>query len=334
MAEIQVAALGNAIVDVIAQVDDAFLERHGIERGGMMLIDTAKAEEITGAFADTVMVAGGSAGNTVACISSFGGQARFIGKVSDDELGKVYRESMTALGARFETPSNDGSVPSGRSLIAVTPDAQRSMSTFLGAAIHLGPEDLIAGDVEEAQVCYLEGYLFEGPVTREACLEAATRAKANGRFSAMTLSDAGMVERQLTDLKPFLEQSVDMIFANEDEAKMLTGAANAEAAALALRELSLWAAVTMGEKGSIVFGPQGDLIHVEAIKPDALIDTTGAGDAYAAGFLYGFTTCAPLDVCGQLGSLAASEVISHMGARPEASLQKLAADRGLLKHLS
>ncbi|MEM7740061.1 MAG: adenosine kinase, partial [Pseudomonadota bacterium] len=186
MAEIQVAALGNAIVDVIAQVDDSFPEKHGIVRGGMMLIDTAQAEEITGAFSDTVMVAGGSAGNTVACISSFGGQSRFVGKVADDELGSVYKESMTALGALFETPAHDSSVPTGRSLISVTPDAQRSMATFLGAAIHLSPDDLQEDEVEGAQVCYIEGYLFEGPVTRGACVEAASRAKGSGRFTAMT----------------------------------------------------------------------------------------------------------------------------------------------------
>ena len=333
MAEIQVAALGNAIVDVIAQVDDSFPEKHGIVRGGMMLIDTAQAEEITGAFSDTVMVAGGSAGNTVACISSFGGKSRFIAKVADDDLGAVYRESMTALGAHFDTPSYDQGVPTGRSLISVTPDAQRSMATFLGAAVHLSPEDIQENEVEGAQVCYLEGYLFEGPVSRDACVEAAKRAKGSGRFTAITLADSGMVERQLSELKPFLAEQIDMIFANDDEAKMLTGEDNVEAAARAMQELSTWGVVTLGEKGSIVFGPEGDLIHIDAIPPSSLVDTTGAGDAYAAGFLFGFTTSAPLDVCGKLGSLAASEVISHVGARPEVSLKKLAAERGLLDHL-
>ncbi|MEM0928092.1 MAG: adenosine kinase [Pseudomonadota bacterium] len=333
MAEIQVAALGNAIVDVIAQVDDSFPEKHGIVRGGMMLIDTAQAEEITGAFADTVMVAGGSAGNTVACISSFGGQSRFIAKVADDDLGTVYRESMSALGALFETPSYNEGVPTGRSLISVTPDAQRSMATFLGAAVHLSADDIQEGELEGAQVCYIEGYLFEGPLSRGACIEAASRAKGSGRFTAMTLADSGMVERQLTELKPFLIEQIDMIFANDDEAKMLTGEDDVEAAAKAMRDISTWGAITLGEKGSLVFGPQGDLIHVDAIAPTELVDTTGAGDAYAAGFLFGFTTCAPLDVCGKLGSLAASEVISHMGARPETSLKKLAAERGLLAHI-
>lgn len=330
MPEIQVAALGNAIVDVLSQVDDAFVEEHGMARGGMVLIDTEKAHRITDAFVETVRIAGGSAGNTVACIASFGGTARFVGKVADDELGHVYRESLRETGVIFDTPAGTGALGSGRSLIAVTPDAQRSMATYLGIAADLRVSDIREGDFETAQVCYLEGYLFEGEESRKACIEAAQRAKSAGRFAAMTLSDPGMVERQRDPLTAFLKDGIDMVFANEEEAKNLTGASTPEEAVEALRSLCLWGAVTMSERGSLVFGPEGAAERVDAVPPKQLVDTTGAGDAYAAGWLYGFTTCQPLAVCGKLGSLAASEVISHKGARPEQSLRKLAQHRGLI----
>jgi sugar/nucleoside kinase (ribokinase family) len=330
MAEVQVAALGNAIVDVIAEVDDGFLEEYAIPRGGMVLIDTEKAEAITAAFSSTVLVAGGSAGNTCACIASLGGKARFIGKVRHDAMGEAYRSSMQDIGVAFDTPFSKESLPSGRCLIAVTSDAQRSMATYLGAAGQLSPSDILDGDFETAQICFLEGYNFEAPDARGACMEAANRAKSAGRFTAMTLSDAGMVERQLAPLKPFLKDRIDMLFANEDEARVLTGKNDLYEAAEVMREYSTWGALTMSERGSYVYGPQGGIEKVEAIKPSRLVDTTGAGDAYAAGWLYGFTTCLPLAECGRLGSLCATEVISHKGARPEVSLRELAKKKGIL----
>jgi sugar/nucleoside kinase (ribokinase family) len=331
MADIQVAALGNAIVDVLADVDEAFLADHAIPKGGMVLIDTEKARKITSAFTDTVRVAGGSAANTCACLASLGGTARFVGKVAKDELGDIYRKSLTDLGITFTTPAVNDALPSGRCLIAVTSDAERSMATYLGAAGELSPEDIQDGDFETAQICYLEGYNFEAPHARAACVEAAKRAKRAGRFVAMTLSDAGMVERQLEPLRAFLKETVDMVFANEDEAAALTGMTDPMEAAVAMRgHYGLWGAVTMSERGSLVFGPQGEIEKVEAVAPKQLVDTTGAGDAYAAGWLYGFTTCKPLDQCGKLGSLCASEVISHMGPRPQISLRELAQKKGLI----
>ncbi|MEM1381538.1 MAG: adenosine kinase [Pseudomonadota bacterium] len=330
MSEVQVAALGNAIVDVLAEVDDSFLEKHGIPRGGMILIDTEKAEEITAAFGETKVVAGGSAGNTMACMTSFGGTARFIGSVADDELGNAYRSSMRDTGVLFDTPAKTSGMPTGRCLISVTPDAERSMATYLGVAGDILIEDLQEGDVENAQVFFIEGYHFEDERSRATCAEAAHRAKGSGRFAAITLADAGMVGRHKEALRNFLLGTVDMVFANHAEASVLTGKDDAMEAATAMRELCLWGAITMSDKGSLVFGPQGDVEHVEAIQPTKLVDTTGAGDAYAAGWIYGFTKCHPLAECGMFGSLAASEVISHVGARPEQSLRTLAEKRGLI----
>lgn len=330
MSEFQVAALGNAIVDVIAEVDEGFLEEFDIPKGGMDLIDTERAEAVTKAFSDTVLVAGGSAGNTCACIASFGGTARFIGTVADDELGTAYRKSMTDAGVVHATPPLTDGSPTGRCLISVTPDAERSMLTYLGAAGEIHPHHVLDGDFETAQVCFLEGYNFEAPHSRAACVEAATRAKAAGKLTAMTMSDKGMVERQFEPLKEFLIDKIDIIFANKLEAEALTGESDPIAATKAIRKMCDWGAVTLSGEGSLVFGPEGDIVKVDAIVPTALVDTTGAGDAYAAGWFFGFTNKMSLDACGKLGALAASEVISHKGARPEVSLLKLAQQKGLL----
>lgn len=330
MAEVQVAALGNAIVDVLGEVDDAFIDEHEIVRGGMVLIDAERAEMLTKAFGATHRIAGGSAGNSLACIASLGGTARFIGTVADDELGESYRQSMRDAGVKFDTPARTGGLPTGRCLIAVTPDAERSMQTFLGVAGDIRETDLQEGEVEDAQVFFIEGYHFETEASRATCLAAADRAKSAGRFVAITLADSGMVQRNLEPLRTFIHDRVDIVFANTDEALELTGEGSPLAAAEAMRGLSNWGVVTMSGDGSYVYGPQGDVERVDAIKPSRLVDTTGAGDAYAAGWLYGFTKCHPLKQCGVLGSLAASEVISHYGARPEVSLKELAHKKGLI----
>ncbi|MBB4659976.1 adenosine kinase [Parvularcula dongshanensis] len=326
---VDVIAVGNAIVDVLGHTDDAFLTQHEVPKGGMILIDTAKAEEITGALKATAEVAGGSAGNSMACLASLGGRARFVGKVGDDDLGGVYRESMRAVGVAFDTAVH-ASIPTGRCLIAVTADAERSMATFLGAAGHVGAEDVTDDAVSGAEVTYLEGYLFEGYDPREAFKRASKAARAAGRKVALTLCDTGVVERQMDELMAFLKEGVDLLFANEAEAMTLTGTTDVDAAVEALRGLVPFAAVTRSEQGSIVFGPDEAPQAVPAVAPEQLIDTTGAGDAYAGGFLYGFTRGRPLTDCAKLGSLAASEVISHMGPRPEKSLKALAEGAGLL----
>lgn len=324
-----ILAVGNAIVDVLGHTDDAFLAQHEVPKGGMILIDTAKAEEVTGALKATAEVAGGSAGNSCACLASLGGTARFVGKVGDDELGGVYRESMSQIGVDFDTASHD-TMPTGRCLIAVTPDAERSMATFLGAAGHVGQDDVTDEAVEGAAVTYLEGYLFEGYDPREAFEKASKAARAAGGKVALTLCDTGVVERNHEPLMAFIKDGVDLLFANDAEAMALTGKDTVDEAVEALRAIVPAAAVTRGKDGSTVFGPGQDPVTVPGVAPEQLVDTTGAGDAYAGGFLYGFTRGRALPDCAALGSLSATEVISHMGPRPEKSLKALAEAAGLL----
>lgn len=327
MTTIDVLAVGNAIVDVLGHTDEAFLRQHDVPKGGMTLINDEKAAAITADLGASAQVAGGSAGNSCACLASLGGRARFVGKVGEDELGLVYRGSMSEIGVAFDTePTTEA--PTGRCLIAVTSDAERSMATALGAAGLVGEADIHAEEVAAAAVTYLEGYLFEGELPRAAFERAARHAHEAGRKVALTLCDTGVVERQLEPLRAFLS-GVDLLFANEAEAMALTGEGDVDAAVEALRGLVPAAAVTRSEHGSVVFGPDGAPERVPAVAPERLVDTTGAGDAYAGGFLYGFTRGRALADCARLGSLAASEVISHMGPRPERSLAEMAAEAGL-----
>ena len=324
------AAVGNAIVDVLAPCDDAFLKTHNIPRGGMQLIDAEQALAIYGDMGKTEEVAGGSAANSTACLASLGGTAGFMGKVGDDRLGETFGASLNDTGVSFTTaPMTDGT-PTGRCLISVTSDAERSMSTFLGAAAlvssHDIDEDLVAG----AAVTYFEGYLFEQPVAREGMVKACHIARANGRKTAITLSDSSCVERQRDNFLSFIREHVDIVFANEEEAKALAEADDFSSATTRLKGLAPCLALTRSEKGSVVVGPDGTLEEVPAFKPGQLIDTTGAGDAYAGGFFYGFTRDMPLAKCAALGSLAASEVISHMGPRPQMAIADLAKAEGLL----
>lgn len=328
---LDVIAIGNAIVDVLAHTDDAFLAEHDVPKGGMVLIDTEKAASITFALNATDQVAGGSAGNTTACLASLGGEAGFIGKVADDALGEVYRRSMRDIGVKMTTAPIANDIPTGRCLIAVTPDAERSMATFLGAAGHVSANDVDPNLIESANVTYFEGYLFEGEEPRSAFVKACEIARAAGKKTALTLSDVGVVERNRDALLPFIEGHVDLLFANQEEARALFGNHDdAGALAVAMQKLVPYGAVTMSAKGSIVYGPDTEATEVPAVAPPQLIDTTGAGDAYAGGFLYGFTRGKPLAQCATLGSTAAAEVISHMGPRPEVSLKKLAAEKGLV----
>lgn len=328
---VDVIAIGNAIVDVLAHVEEGFLSTHDVPKGGMVLIDTDKAASITQALNPTDQVAGGSAGNTVACLASLGGKASFIGKVADDELGKVYKDSMEALGIPFLSSHDASGVPTGRCLIAVTPDAERSMATFLGAAGNIFEEDILEEHVNEASIVYFEGYQFDAPNARQAFIKACDFAHAAGRKTALTLSDVGVVERNHEDLVKIIDKHVDLIFANEDEARALFG--NHDTPAQLAAEMSKivpFGAVTCSERGSIVYGPDHEAERISAVTPPQLVDTTGAGDAYAGGFLYGFTRGMPLGRCAALGSLAASEVISHMGPRPEQNLHAMAVEFGLL----
>ena len=327
---LDVIGVGNAIVDVLANATDAFLETHGIPKGGMILIDEPQAREIYDAMSASIEISGGSAANSIACLASLGGKGGFVGKVADDQLGEIFRHDLRALGVVFDTaPLKDGPA-TGRCLVNVTPDAQRSMTTFLGAAGLVAPEDIDPAAVTEAAITFFEGYLFEQPVAREAFVKACVSAKKAGRKAALTLSDSSCVERQFDALHAFIGAHVDVLLANEDEATALFGSDDIEKQIEAARRLCPLTAITLSERGSLLIPRDGDTVRVEARAPAQLVDTTGAGDAYAAGLLYGVARDLPLAAAGALGSLAASEVISHFGARPQASLKTLAVEAGLL----
>ncbi|MFC2951228.1 adenosine kinase [Marinicaulis aureus] len=329
-ASLDVIGVGNAIVDVLAKADDAFLAAHSIPKGGMILIDEAQASTIYDAMAAGVEISGGSAANSIACIASMGGKGGFVGKVADDALGEIFRHDLHAIGVEFDTkPLGDGPA-TGRCLVNVTPDAQRSMTTFLGAAGLVSPDDIDEGQIARAEITFFEGYLFEQPVARQAFIRACAIAKREGKRAALTLSDASCVDRQFDVLQQFIPQHIDILLANDREAETLFGSDDLDVIAEKARKLCPLTAVTLSEKGSILIPRDGDVVKVDAVKPAQLVDTTGAGDAYAAGLLLGLARGFELESAGALGSLAASEVISHFGARPEQSLKALAEQAGLL----
>ena len=322
-------AVGNAIVDVLAPCDDAFLEREGLVKGSMMLIDEARAVSLYAAMAAGVEASGGSAGNTIAGAASFGGRAAYIGKVAEDQLGQVFRHDMQAIGATFDTAYLSSGPATGRSLINVTGDGQRTMSTFLGAANQLTPDDIDADLVRNSEILYLEGYLFDPTDARAAFVRAAEIAHTAGRRVAVTLSDTFVVDRWRDELLPFIESSVDIVLANEAELLSLFQETDFEAALARLRPIVEVAAVTRSEKGSVIVRDE-QRVEVAAYPVDKVVDTTGAGDQYAAGFLLGLARGLPLETCGKLGSLAAAEVIAHWGPRPLVSLKALAEAEGLI----
>jgi sugar/nucleoside kinase (ribokinase family) len=328
-ASLDVVGIGNAIVDVIAQADNDFLARQGLAKGAMQLIDAARAEALYAEMGPGVEMSGGSAGNTMAGIASLGGKGAYIGKVADDQLGRVYAHDMRATGVRFETAPLVEGPPTARCLILVTPDAQRTMNTFLGACIELGPEDVDRSLIEAAQVTYLEGYLFDPPRAKAAFQKAAEIAHGAGRKVSLTLSDAFCVERYRGEFRALIEGHIDILFANEAEITALYETKDFDQALAAVRGKCEIAALTRSERGSFVVTAE-KTESVPAAKVAKLVDTTGAGDLYASGFLFGLTHGRDLATCGRLGSLAAAEVIGHYGARPEAALKTLAKDAGLL----
>ncbi|WP_375201808.1 adenosine kinase [Hyphococcus sp.] len=329
-ASLDVIGVGNAIVDVLAKADDAFLATHSIPKGGMILIDEDQAKVIYDDMGSTVEISGGSAANSIACVASMGGKGGFVGKVAGDPLGEVFRHDLRAIGVEFDTkPLTDGPA-TGRCLVNVTPDAQRSMTTFLGAAGFVEPDDIDESQIARAEITFFEGYLFEQPVARQAFIRACAIAKREGKRSALTLSDASCVDRQFEELQQFIPQHVDILLANDAEAETLFGSDDLDVIAEKARKLCPLTAVTLSEKGSLLIPRDGDVVKVDAVKPAQLVDTTGAGDAYAAGLLLGLARGFELESAGALGSLAASEVISHFGARPEQSLKELAEKAGLL----
>jgi sugar/nucleoside kinase (ribokinase family) len=321
-ATLDVVGIGNAIVDVLTHGDDAFLEAHGLVKGAMTLIDTDRAEELYEAMGPGIEMSGGSVGNTIAGVASFGGRAGYLGRVFDDQLGAVFAHDMRAQGVVFECPSASDGPPTGRSLIIVTPDAQRTMNTYLGASEFFCPNDVDAELVRSAQVTFLEGYLLDRPESKDAYWKASDIATEAGRKVALTLSDLFCVERHHDWFLSLVRERVDILFANESEACALWGCDDVETAIEKARAEVGITCLTLGPRGSVIVA--GDETHEVPAHPVEVVDTTGAGDLYAAGFLYGYTAGKPLPECGRLGSLAASEVISHIGARPEVRLADLA----------
>jgi sugar/nucleoside kinase (ribokinase family) len=328
-ATLDVIGIGNAIVDVIAHSDERFLAAESLAKGAMTLIDSGRAQALYTRMGPAVESSGGSAANTMAGIASLGGKGGYIGKVRDDMLGQVFRHDITASGIRFDTPPAASGLDTARCLILVTPDGQRTMATYLGACVELGPEDIDAALIEAAQITYLEGYLFDPPRAQEAFRRAARIAHGAGRRVALSLSDPFCVDRHRAAFRELVTGEVDILFANEAEICSLYDTDDFAAAAAAVRGHITIAALTRSARGSVVLG-SGEAHDVAAVPVQHVADTTGAGDLYAAGFLYGLTRDLPLPICGAIGSLCAAEIISHVGARPETALRDLATAAGYI----
>lgn len=324
-----VLAIGNAIVDIIAKADDAFLAEQDIAKGGMTLIDMARAEQLYSDMGPAVEASGGSAGNTAAGIASFGGKVAYIGKVADDHLGKIFRHDITAIGVHYDTPPLDHGETTARSMILVTPDGERSMNTYLGACGKLSSADIDADLIAQSKITYFEGYLWDPAEAKDAIREAARIAHENDRLVAMTLSDAFCVDRYRDEFLELMRSgTVDICFANEGELKSLYQTSDLTTGINAIREDCNLSIVTMGAEGSMVITRE-KTGQIDAQPIDELVDTTGAGDLYAAGFLYGLTNGRELGECAILGGIAAAEVIQHIGPRPQVSLKELAEQSGL-----
>jgi sugar/nucleoside kinase (ribokinase family) len=322
--ELDVVGIGNAIVDVIAHANDRFIAEQGMVKGSMALIDQARAAELYAAMGTTITASGGSTANTIAGIASFGGRTGFIGKVRDDLLGAAFRHDITAVGAQFPTlPTTEGPA-TAVCLILVTPDAQRTMNTYLGACVELTPDDVDDALIRSAGITHLEGYLYDPPLAQEAFHKAAAIAHAAGRKVSLSLSDTFCVQRHRAEFLSLVDHHVDVLFANEHEVAELFQTGDVATIVARLRQMTGLAAVTRGPGGSLVVTPEA-VIEVAAAPVQAIVDTTGAGDLYAAGFLFGLTSGRPLAECGRIGSIAAAEVIGHVGARPQVELAGLIA---------
>lgn len=328
-ARYDVLTIGNAIVDVLAHAEDDFLVREKLVKGSMRLIDGAEAERLYDHMGTAQLISGGCAGNTAAGAASFGGRVAFIGKVADDELGRFFRHDMHALRIAFPTASLDDGTPTARSMILITPDGERTMNTNLSACQELTPNDIDRATVEGAAITYLEGYLWDPPKAKEAFRLAAQLAHGAGRKVAMTLSDSFCVDRFRDEFLELMRtRQLDIVFANRHEALALYQTSDSETALQCLEQDVPMAIVTMSEEGSLILFA-GQRLAVPAAKVERIVDLTGAGDLYAAGFLYGLSNGHALETCGRLGSLAAAEVISHIGARPVDSLSQMATQAGL-----
>lgn len=319
--------IGNALVDVLSKTDDAYIEQQDKEadmkKGSMNLVDAERALDLYDDMKDSVEMSGGSAGNTMACYNSFGGKGAYIGKVANDELGDTFADSLKNMGVEYNTERLTEGPSTGRCMILVTPDGERTMNTYLGAAVELTPDDIDPDFIAKAKVTYLEGYLYDPPHAMEAFIKASRAAHEAGRRVALTLSDPFCVDRHREAFKDLVSHHVDILFANEEEIKSLYEVSTVEEAINIVKDQCAIVAVTMSEKGSIITNA-GHQQHVAAEPDVQVVDSTGAGDAYAAGFLYGFVNDMSMEQCGRLGSIAAAEVITQMGPRPSVSLAELA----------
>ena len=319
---LDVVGVGNAIVDVLAQAEDRLLIEHGLDKGTMTLIDAERADTLYRCMASAIEVSGGSAANTLAGVASFGGLGAYIGKVRDDQLGAVFSHDIRAAGVDYlSRPVGEGA-PTARCLIFVTPDAQRTMQTYLGISVQLGPDDIDPEAVGAAQITYLEGYLFDQEPAKEAFIRAAKLAHAAGRKVALSLSDPFCVDRHRSSFRHLVSGHVDILFANEVEIISLVEANSFDDAVNAIRDHCEIAALTRGADGSVIVTSE-KIIDIAAEPVEHVVDTTGAGDLFAAGVLYGLTQGFEHGTCGRLGSIAASEVIGHYGARPQSPLSDL-----------
>src|SRR5882762_5947842 len=329
-AKYDVLGIGNAIFDVLVQTDEKFLADHGMTKGGMSLIDEARATSIYRDMGPATEMSGGSAANTIVGVASLGARAAYVGKVRDDQIGRLYTHDIRAANVAFETrPAADGPA-TGCSYILVTPDGERTMNTYLGAAQDLMPDDIDAAQIAASRVVYLEGYLWDPKNAKEAFVKAASIAHGAGRQVALTLSDSFCVDRYRDEFLDLMRKgTVDLIFANESELHSLYQTSDFDTALKELRKDTKLGVVTRSERGCVVVSKQG-VVAAPAYPIDKLVDTTGAGDLFAAGFLFGLVRNAGHEAAGRLGALAAAEVIQHIGARPLVSLKELAKQKGLL----
>ncbi|MEA3041557.1 MAG: hypothetical protein QOC65_1046 [Sphingomonadales bacterium] len=324
---LDVLAIGNAVVDIIAATDDAFIAREGLEKGSMRLIDADEATRLYEHMGPAREISGGSAGNTAAGVAALGARAGFIGQVAEDQLGEIYRHDIRGVGVEFDTAPIDIGVATGRVMVLVTPDGQRTMNTFLGAAQHLPAEAIDPKQIEDAAILYLEGYLWDPEVPRRAMTQAIEIARGAGRKVAFTLSDSFCVDRHRDGfLQLIAGRFIDILFANEEEILSLTGAADLDDALARVSPKVGVLVVTRSEQGALAV-EDGQRIDVPAEPVTRVVDTTGAGDLFAAGFLAGYARGRGLEQSLRMGAIAAAEIISHYGARPEADLAALVRER-------
>ena len=326
-ASLDVVGIGNAIVDIIARCEDGLVARLGLSKGHMRLIEVDEVKSLYAEMGPAVETSGGSAANTIAGVASFGGRAAFIGKTADDEFGRIFRHDIRSIGVAYDTAASSSGTPTARCLVFVTPDGERTMNTYLGVSPELAEAEVDTGVIGGATITYLEGYLFDRPAAKRAFSLAAATARKAGRKVALSLSDGFCVERHRAEFLDLIRNHVDILFANSDEITALYETSFDEACARVRKDAAL-AAVTRSARGSIIISG-GTTVEIAADPVTRVVDTTGAGDLYAAGFLYGHATGRSLETAGRLASIAAAEAISHIGPRPLVPLDRLAREKGL-----